>query len=92
MTTSIPPLNITIAQRLKEVAELLHNQGSNPFRAQAYQHAARTLEQSEQPVDELIRTNGVEELKTLPGIGALMPSGSENKLPCSQMRQTIQGL
>lgn len=74
------------------MAELLHSRGSNPFRAQAYPYAARTLEQSEQPVNELIRTKGVEGLKTLPAIGALMNSGAENKLPCSQMRQTIQGL
>ena len=92
MTTNIPPINITIAQRLKEVAELLHSQGSNPFRVQAYHHAARTLEQLEQPVDGLLRTKAVEELKTLPGIGALTSSGAEDKLPCSQMRQTIKGL
>ena len=69
MTTNIPPINITIAQGLKEVAKFLHSQGSNPFRVQAYHHAARTLEQLKQPIDDLIRTKGVEELKTLPGIG-----------------------
>lgn len=69
MTQHIPAVNRTIAQRLKEVAELLHSQGSNPFRVHAYQHAAQTLEQLEQPIDDLVRTKGVEELKKLPGVG-----------------------
>jgi len=69
MTPNIPPINWTIAQRLKEVAELLHSQGSNPFRVQAYQHAAQTLEQLEQPIDALFHAEGLEGLKRLPGIG-----------------------
>lgn len=69
MAQDIPRVNRTIAQRLKEVAELLHSQGSNPFRIQAYHHAAQTLEQLEQPIDHLVRTKGLEELKQLPGIG-----------------------
>lgn len=69
MAQDIPPVNRTIAQRLKEVAELLHSQGSKPFRVQAYHHAAQTLEQLEQPIDHLARTKGIEKLKQLPGIG-----------------------
>ena len=65
----IPALNREIARRLKEVAELLHNQGSNPFRAQAYRYAAQTLEQLERPVDDILRAEGVEGLQKLPGIG-----------------------
>ena len=69
MTKDIPLFNITIAQRLQEVAELLHSQGSNPFRVLAYQHAAQTLEQLERPVDDLIRAEGLEGLKKLPRVG-----------------------
>ena len=69
MTKDIPLFNITIAQRLKEVAELLHSQGSNPFRVLAYQHAAQTLEQLERPIDDLVRAEGLEGLKKLPGVG-----------------------
>ena len=69
MTRHIPPVNTTIAQRLKEVAELLRSQGSNPFRILAYQHAAQTLEQLEQPIDALFHAEGLEGLKHLPGIG-----------------------
>ena len=65
----IPPLNSEIAHRLKEVAELLHDQGSNPFRAQAYRHAAQTLEQLERPVDDILHAEGVDGLQRLPGIG-----------------------
>jgi len=69
MTSNIPLINWTIAERLKEVAELLHSQGSNPFRVQAYQHAAQTLEQLERPIDALFHAEGLEGLKQLPGIG-----------------------
>jgi DNA polymerase (family 10) len=69
MAQNIPLLNRNIAQRLKEVAELLHSQGSNPFRVQAYQHAAQTLEQLAQPIDDLVRAEGIEGLKKLPGVG-----------------------
>ena len=69
MTKDIPLFNITIAQRLKEVAQLLHSQGSNPFRVLAYQHAAQTLEQLERPIDDLVHTEGIEGLKNLPGVG-----------------------
>jgi len=65
----IPALNREIAHRLKEVAELLHDQGSNPFRAQAYRHAAQTLEQLERPVDDILHAEGVDGLQKLPGIG-----------------------
>ncbi len=69
MSQPIPSVNRTIAQRLNEVAELLHSQGSNPFRVLAYQHAAQTLEQLEEPINNLVRTAGLEGLKKLPGIG-----------------------
>lgn len=64
MTKDIPLFNITIAQRLKEVAQLQHNQGSNHFRVMAYQHAAQTLEQLEKPIDDLVHAEGPEGLKT----------------------------
>lgn len=65
----IPELNREIAQRLKEVAQLLHDQGSNHFRVQAYRHGAETLEQLERPVDDIFRSEGLEGLQALPGIG-----------------------
>ena len=64
-----PDLNWEIAGRLKEVADLLHNQGSNPFRVQAYRHAAHTLEQLDTPIDHILRSEGLEGLQKLPAIG-----------------------
>ena len=65
----IPDLNREIATRLKEVADLLHTQGSNPFRVLAYRHAAHTLEQLETPVDQVLRSEGLEGLQKLPAKG-----------------------
>ncbi|MDX1411149.1 MAG: helix-hairpin-helix domain-containing protein [Nitrospirales bacterium] len=65
----ISETNRAIAERLKEVADLLHDQGSNPFRVQAYRHAAHTLEQLERSVDDILRSDGLEGLKKLPAIG-----------------------
>lgn len=62
-------LNVEIAQRLREVAALLHEQGANPFRVQAYRHAAETLQHLDRPVAEILRHEGVEGLHKLLGIG-----------------------
>ena len=37
-------LNVEIAQRLREVAALLNEQGANTYRVQAYRHAAETVQ------------------------------------------------
>lgn len=64
-----PELNREIAHRLKEVAQLLHDQGSNQFRVLAYRRGAETLEQLEKPVDDIFRAEGLEGLQRLPAIG-----------------------
>jgi DNA polymerase (family 10) len=62
-------LNVEIAHRLREVAALLQEQRANPFRVQAYRHAAEGLQHLERPVAEILRYEGVEGLYKLPGIG-----------------------
>jgi len=62
-------LNIEIAQRLLEVAELLEEQGANPYRVRAYKHGAETLRVLERPVTEIFETEGFEGLRQLPGVG-----------------------
>ena len=62
-------LNVDIAQRLREVAALLHEQGANPFRVQAYRHAADTVQWLGRPAAEIVRADGMDGLRTLPGIG-----------------------
>jgi len=62
-------LNFRIACRLEEVAQILESQGGNPFRVQAYRHAAETLRGLSRPAEEILRQEGEPGLRKLPGIG-----------------------
>jgi putative hydrolase len=62
-------MNVEIARRLDEVADLLGEQDANPFRIQAYRHAADTLRTLPRSVKELVHEGGIEGLRQLPGIG-----------------------
>jgi DNA polymerase (family 10) len=62
-------VNLEVAHRLEEVAELLEEQGANPYRVQAYRNAAQTLRRLDRPVTELLQHEGIEGLRKLPGIG-----------------------
>jgi DNA polymerase (family X) len=62
-------VNLEIAHRLEEVAQLLEEQGANPYCVQAYRNAAQTLRRLDQPVTELLQHEGMEGLRKLPGIG-----------------------
>lgn len=62
-------INLQVANRLAEVAEILEAQGANIFRVGAYRRAAAMLRGLERPVDEIARDEGVEGLQRLPGIG-----------------------
>ena len=61
--------NHEVATRLREIADLLKSQQANPFRVNAYRHAADTLDNLGQNVAELMQSSGVEGLVALPGIG-----------------------
>lgn len=61
--------NQDIAGRLREVAQLLEEQGANRFRVRAYRVAAETIERLTVPAAEIARQQGTEGLQTLPGIG-----------------------
>jgi Holliday junction resolvasome RuvABC DNA-binding subunit len=61
--------NTEIARRLEEVAWLLNEQGANPYRVQAYRHAAELLRRLDRSVTEILQQEGVEGLRRLPGIG-----------------------
>ncbi len=61
--------NAAIASRLDEVAGLLEEQHANPYRVAAYRRAAERLRVLGRPVAEILRTEGVEGLMRLPGIG-----------------------
>ncbi|MGZ8443952.1 MAG: helix-hairpin-helix domain-containing protein [Candidatus Binatia bacterium] len=62
-------VNFRIARRLEEVAQILASQGANPFRVQAYRHAAETLRHLTRPAEEILRQEGEPGLRKLPGIG-----------------------
>jgi putative hydrolase len=61
--------NIEIAQKLREVALLLDEQGANRFRVRAYRNAADRLERLEVPVSQILEQQGTDGLQALPGIG-----------------------
>jgi Holliday junction resolvasome RuvABC DNA-binding subunit len=61
--------NAWIAQRLREMGQLVEAQGGNPFRAAAYRNAADTLVRLPQGVRELFQRDGVTGLQALPGVG-----------------------
>ena len=63
------PENHAIAVKLEEYASLLEQQQANPFRVKAYERAAKVIAGLDQPVAEIIATEGQEGLTALPGIG-----------------------
>jgi DNA polymerase (family X) len=61
--------NGEIASRLEEVAQTLAGQGANPYRIEAYRHAARTVRGLSEPLTQVVRERGIAALRELPGIG-----------------------
>jgi DNA polymerase (family 10) len=62
-------LNLKIARRLEEVAQLLSEQRANRFRVQAYLNAAETLKRLQPSVADVLEREGEQGLQNLPGIG-----------------------
>lgn len=62
-------LNIRIAERLREMADLLEQQGEEGFRSSAYRRAAPVVEELGRPVDRVLAEEGREGLVVLPAIG-----------------------
>src|SRR5690242_10270899 len=58
--------NDTIAARLNEIASLMEFEGEPFFKIKAYQRAARSVEDCERPMRELLDDGAVGEL---PGVG-----------------------
>lgn len=61
--------NVAVASRLDEVANLLEEQGANPYRVAAYRRAAERIRVLDEPVAEILRTEGLQGLTRLRGIG-----------------------
>ena len=62
-------LNQQIAMKLAQAADLLEQQGANPFRISAYRRASETVSRLGQDIGDLAETGGNAGLIELPNIG-----------------------
>lgn len=62
-------VNLRIADRLRDYADLLTSQGEGGFRSRAYRRAADVVATLERPVDEILAREGRAALIALPAIG-----------------------
>jgi DNA polymerase (family 10) len=62
-------LNRQVATRFDEVAQILEEQGANPFRVRAYRRAAGTLRELPRPVSQVLEEGGLAALEALPHVG-----------------------
>jgi putative hydrolase len=69
MDNAVIKPNREIAEQLRQAADLLEQQGANPFRIQAYRRAADTVAQLPEDLRDLVERQGMEGLLDLPGIG-----------------------
>ena len=63
-------INLKIARRLDEVAQILTEQGANPYRVRAYRSAAANVRRLLRPVDEILKEGGEPGLREISGIGS----------------------
>ncbi|MGD8570429.1 MAG: helix-hairpin-helix domain-containing protein [Gammaproteobacteria bacterium] len=61
--------NHEIADKLREIADLLAEQQANPFRVNAYRRAATVIDELSIPLTTVIEDKGFQGLLDLPGIG-----------------------
>jgi DNA polymerase (family X) len=62
-------VNQFVADRLHEAADLLQQQGANPFRVRAYRQAADTVTSLNEDLHDILKRQGPEGLDALPAIG-----------------------
>jgi putative hydrolase len=84
MTT---PLNQQIAMKLAQAADLLEQQGANPFRVTAYRRASATVSRLGQDIRELAAAGGSAALIKLPGIGKGIASAIQELLSTGRWTQ-----
>jgi putative hydrolase len=65
----IPNFNAETARIFRECAEILRGQKANPFRINAYLHAAQTLESLRVDARDILEKDGIDGLIRLPAIG-----------------------
>lgn len=79
--------NFEVARIFMEIAEALELREQEPFRARAYQNAARTILQLSEPLQEIRERGG---LMSLPGIGESLAAKIEEILDTGHLRQHDQ--
>ena len=80
-------LNQQIAMKLAQAADLLEQQGANPFRVSAYRRASETVSRLAQDIGELAGTGGSAGLIALPNIGKGIASAIEEMVKTGQWAQ-----
>lgn len=66
--------NAAVADRFRQAANILEEQGANPFRVNAYRRAADTVLALDEDIAALLARGGTEGLMKLPGIGRALAS------------------
>lgn len=72
---SLRPLNQMAAERLREAAALLAQQGDNPYRVAAYRRAADAVAALDTDLRDLFEAGGIAALQEIPGIGKRIAGG-----------------
>jgi putative hydrolase len=80
-------LNQQIAMKLAQAADLLEQQGANPFRVTAYRRASDTVARLEEDIGEITATRGHAGLVELPNIGKGIASAIEQLVTTGQWAQ-----
>lgn len=63
------PFNASIAMKLEEMADLLEQQGANPFRSRAYRRAAQSIAALDTDLADIHARQGYRGLLALPNVG-----------------------
>ena len=66
--------NAAIARRFFRLAGLMEIRGDDPFRLRSYRNAAEAIEVWPTPLEEIARSEGMEGLQSIPGIGKAIAS------------------
>ncbi|HYW04522.1 MAG TPA: helix-hairpin-helix domain-containing protein [Gammaproteobacteria bacterium] len=82
-----PTTNPRVADRLRDAADILEQQGADRFRVGAYRRAAQTVAGLDRDLRELIAERGVEALLALPGIGRGIATAIEEILRTGRWAQ-----
>jgi len=67
--TAVHRGNVAIADRFRDYADLLNEQGDDGFRSGAYQRAAAVVAALDQPIEDIYSNLGRKGLMALPGVG-----------------------